>query len=364
MRAFLKKSVFVSGLIILSSTFISCDNNEVKKEKEVIIIADNAISNDKETNIEITSRKPIVFIAGFDKGDETFYSNARIYFQEKGLKVIDGQYSLEEIIVWMNEHANQNPYGEVHIVNQSNPFKGMNLETVVRGEKITTETLRKSLTKGTLPSLKNIVNNKTKIIFHASGLVENKEFLKTLKDAFSSKNLPKVMASPYHTIFGGKFSNHFLAQPYYVFYPTANSPGKIDLSKEIAKKYKEEKDIDWFEALNNEEERYIGEAYTTQFSIPIKWEFGYHNTDNEMPIFNSQEEVMDWVEQHDELMVEINNYNIPLEKFRWNWSVKNSTLVIRGRTTALCVLKPLIKPYGDLKHIEPDTSNKRLYAMK
>ncbi|MFK8061032.1 MAG: hypothetical protein AB8B78_13200 [Polaribacter sp.] len=363
MRTFLKKTVLVAGLIVLSSPFISCDNKEVKKEKEVVAIADNIpIPTKKE--VKVVSRKPIVFIAGFDKGNETFYSNARTYFQEKGLKVIDGQYSLEEIITWLNKNANKNPYGEVHIVNKSNPYKGMNLETIVRGEKITTETLRKSITQGTLPTLKNVVNNNTKIVFHASGLVENKELLKTLKDALSAKHLPKVVASPYHTIFGGKFSNHYLAQPYYVFYPTANSPGKMDLSKEMAKKYPEEKEIDWFDALNNEEERYVGEAYTTMFSIPVKWEFGYHNTDDEMPKFTMQEEVMDWIEQQPELMVELGKYKVPVDKFRWNWAVKNSTLTIRGRTTGLVVLKPLTKPYGDLKHIEPDTSNKRLYAMK
>ena len=364
MRTFLKKSVFVAGLVVLSSPFISCDTNEPKKENNNIIIADNTASKDVAEKTEVESRKPIVFIAGFDKGNEVFYSNARKYFQEKGLKVIDGQYSLEEIIVWLNNNANKNPYGEVHIVNKSNPYKGMNLETIIRGDKITTENLRKTITQGTLPTLKDVVNNNTKIVFHASGLVENKELLKTLKDAFSAKKLPKVIASPYHTIFGGKFSNHYLAQPYYVFYPTAKSPGKTDLSKEIARKYPNEKDIDWFDALHNEEERFVGDAFTTQFSIPIKWEFGYHHTDDEMPVFTSEEEVMDWIEQHEELMVEINNYNIPLDKFRWNWKVKNSTLIIRGRTTGLCVLKPLIKPYGDLKHIEPDTSNKRLYAMK
>ncbi|QVY66798.1 hypothetical protein [Polaribacter sp. Q13] len=364
MKTLLKKSVFVAGLILLSSPFISCDNNEIKKENKIINIADNNIPIEKETTTEFQYRKPIVFIAGFDKGNETYYSNARNYFQEKGIKIIDGQYSLEEIIVWLNKNANANPYGDVHIVNKSNPYKGMNLETIVKGDKITTETLRRSITQGTLPTLKNVVNKETKIVFHASGLVENTELLKTLKDAFSAPTLPKVIASPYYTVFSGKFSNYYLAQPYYVFYPTAHSPGKIDLSKEIARKYPEEKEIIWYDALNNEEERYVGEAYTTQFSIPIKWEFGFHNTDDEMPIFTSQEEVMDWIELHEELMVEINKHNIPLEKYRWNWSTKNSTLIIRGRTTGLVVLKPLIKPYGDLKHIEPDTNNKRLYAMK
>ena len=362
MKTLLKKSVLVASLILLSSPFISCDNNEIKKETTTV--ADNNIPVENEIALKTVARKPIVFIAGFDKGNETFYSNARLYFQEKGVQIIDGQYSLEEIITWLNKNANKHPYGDVHIVNKSNPYKGMNLETIVRGDKITTKTLKESIANGTLPSLKNVVNNNTQIVFHASGLVENKELLTTLKSAFSANNLPKVIASPYYTVFGGKFSNYYLAQPYYVFYPTAKSPGKIDLSKEIARKYPEEKDIDWYDALNNEEERYVGEAYTKQFSIPVKWEFSYHNTDDEMPIFTSEEEVMDWIEQNDELMLEMNNYNIPLEKYRWNWSTKNSTLIIRGRTSGLVVLKPLIRPYGDLKHIEPDTNNKRLYGMK
>jgi len=363
MRTFLKKSVFVTSLIVLSSPFISCDNNNVKKANKEVVIADNN-SIEKEENSKITSRNPIVFIAGFDKGTETFYANARTYFQEKGFKVIDGQYSLEEIITWMNRNANSIPYGEVHIVNQSNPYKGMNLETTVKGNKITSKSLKESLTNGDLPALKNIVNNNTKIVFHASGLGENKELLKTLKEAFASTILPNVIATPYHTVFGGKFSNHYLAQAYYVFYPTSKSPGKTDLSKEIAKKYPEEKDINWYDALNNKEERYIGETYTKQFSIPIKWEFGYHNTDNEMPVFATEKELLTWIENHKELMIEIKKHNIPLEKYRWNWSSKNSLLIIKGRTTGLCVLKPLIRPYGELQHIQPDTDNKRLYALK
>ncbi|MDX6746108.1 hypothetical protein SHK09_04830 [Polaribacter sp. PL03] len=363
MTTFLKQTVLVSAVFLATSAFISCNTSATKTGNETTIIADNSIPISTDYK-EIIYQKPIVFIAGFDKGNETFYSNARTYFQEKGLKVIDGKYSLEEIIVWLNKNGNQQPFSEVHIVNKSNPYKGMNLETVVRGDKITSETLRKTITQGTLPKLKDVVNSNSKIVFHASGLVENKELLKTLKDAFHSAENPKVVASPYHTIFGGKFSNHYLAQPYYVFYPTAYSPGKMDLSKEIAKKYPEEKDIDWYDALNNEEERYVGEAYTTQFTIPVKWEFDYFNTDNQMPKFKTVDDVMDWIESQDELLSELKKYNVSVEKFRWNWSVKGSQLVIRGRTTGLCVLKPLIKPYGDLKHVEPDTSNKRLYALK
>lgn len=363
MRNILRKTFVVSSLIIASSSFISCDTSSEKKASENLAIVETS-KEIIEENIDITYKKPIVFIAGFDKGNETFYKDARKYFTEEGLKVIDGKYSLEEIILWLNENGSNQPYSEIHIVNKSNPFKGMNLETVVRGDKITSETLRKTITQGSLPKLENVVNTNSKIIFHASGLVENKELLKTLKDAFYTKNNPKVVASPYHTIFGGRFSNHYLAQPYYVFYPTSYSPGKMDLSKEIARKYPEENDIDWYDALNNEEERYVGEPYTTQFSIPIKWEFDYYNTDNEMPKFKSVDELKDWIETQEDLMYDIEKYNVSIDKFRWNWSVKASKLVIRGRTTGLCVLKPLVKPYGELEHVKPDTSNKRLYALK
>ncbi|WP_439128240.1 hypothetical protein [Polaribacter sp.] len=363
MKTIFRNTVFAIATIVSTSLFVNCDSSSSKKAKPTAVVVKNNIPAKKVIK-EVTYQKPIVFIAGFDKGNETFYSKARNYFKEKGLKVIDGQYSLEEIIVWLNNNGNQRVYSEIHIVNKSNPYKGMNLETVIRGDKITSETLRKSITQGTLPTLQNVVNANSKIVFHASGLIENKALIKTLKDAFHAPENPKVIASPYHTIFGGKFADHYLAQPYYVFYPTAYSPGKMDLSKEIAKKYPEEKDIDWYDALNNEEERYVGEPYTTQFSIPIKWEFDFFNTDNQMPKFTMPEDVMDWIETQDELLAEFNKYDIPLEKFRWTWNVKGSTLTIKGRTTGLCVLKPLIKPYGDLEHVEPDTTNRRLYAMK
>jgi hypothetical protein len=362
MKTLLKKLVFVA-ILFLATTFIRCDSSASYKVNETAIAADKKIPF-KDVKKEISFQEPIVFIAGYDIGSDHFYSNARTYFEEKGVRTVDGKYSLEEIIIWLNNHGNQKPFSEVHIVNKGNSYKGMHLETLVRGAKITAETLGKTIREGTLPKLKNVVTKNSKIIFHASGLATNKSLITALKDAFHTIESPKIVTSRYHSIFGGKFSNYYLAQPYYVFYPTAHSPGKIDLSKEIKKKYPKEKDIDWYAALNNEEERYIGEAYTTQFAIPIKWEFDYFNSDNEMPKFTTAEEVMDWIETQNELLTELEKYNVPIEKFRWNWSVKGTLLVIQGRTSGLCVLRPLTKPYGDLEHIKPDTSNKRLYAIK
>ena len=362
MKKTIKNVGMAMGLLLLIGQFTSCDQKSETAIKSETVIVNDVI--EEETPLLLKARKPIVFITGLDKGNSQFYRNARNYFTEKGHQIIEDQYSIEEIIHWMNANATKNPYGEVHIVNISNPYKGMNLETVVQGEKITTETLRKNITQGTLPTLENVVTSNSKIIFHSYGIGQNMELMKTLKDAFVAEEVPNVIASSYATVFGGKFSNHYLAEPFYICYPTANSPGKMDLSKEIKKKYSEEREIDWFKALKNYEERYIGEAYTTQFNIPIEWTFDYHNTDEARPTFTSQEEVMDWIDQQEDLVVELEKLKIPVDKFRWQWKVKNSLLILKGKTTVLCVLKPLIKPYGDLKHIEPDTNNKRLYAIK
>ncbi|MGJ8745626.1 hypothetical protein [Polaribacter sp.] len=363
MSTLLKKSVIAASIILAVSSFINCDKKEVLKDNQTSLIAENNLDSIENYNA-VYIRKPVVFITGIDQSDEVFYANARKYFQQKEYEIVEGQYSLEEIILWLNANVSQLPFGEIHIVNNSNPFEGLNLETVVLGEKVSVEALHKNTTEGTLPILQNVINQDSKIIFHATGLSENETLMKALKELFCTEDTPKVVASSYATIFGGKFSNYYLAESFYVFYPTANSPGKIDLSKEIARKYPSEKDINWYDTLQNNEERYVGEAYTTQFSVPILWEFDFHNSDNEIPVFTNNQDIIEWVNLQDDLKLMLDSYHIPAEKFRWTSSVKNSKLTIKGKTTALCVLKPLIKPYGDLKHIEPDTNNKRLYAMK
>lgn len=354
----------VMGLLLLIGVFSNCDNTKSDNKNQELENVATTEETIKKTAVEY--RKPVVFITGNDKGNSHFYDSARVYFKEKNYEIINGKYSVEEIISWMNNNATENPYGEVHIVNNNNPFRAMNLETVINGDKVTTEALQKTITRGSLPSVKSeAITDDTKIIFHTNQLAENTDLVNTLKSAFiTEEKIPQVVASPYYNVFGGEFSNHYLAQPYYVFYPTANSPGKVDLSKEIAKKYPEEKEISWYDALNNEKERYVGEPYTIQYTIPVNLELDYHNSDNEIPQFVMQEEIMDFIASEEALMKEVEKTNIPVEKFRWTYTVKNSQLIIKGKASALCVLKPLTKPYGELEHVKPDTNNKRLYAMK
>ncbi|KAB1158369.1 hypothetical protein F7018_09325 [Tenacibaculum aiptasiae] len=361
----MKQNIFkvgtVIGLLLLTGFFTSC---EEKKTNTKLESGNIAKKEEVIKKIYKKPRNPIVFITGYDKGQNKFYNNARTYFKEKKYQIVNDMYSLEEIIGWMNSNVTEKPYGEIHIVNYNNPLKGLSLETTINGEKVTIESLQRAINQSKLPKINKGINANSKIVFHSNGVGNNEELLNTLKLSFKSDEMPQILASPYFNVFGGEFTNHFLAKPYYVFYPTAHSPGKVDLSKEIARKYPNEKEIDWFSALTNERERYIGEPYTKQFNIPIMWELDYENSDDDVPTFVMQEELMDFIAGDVDLITDVKKLNIPVEKFRWTYTVKNNKLIIKGKASVLCVLKPLTKPYGDLEHIKPDTNNKRLYAMK
>ncbi|MFY0604249.1 MAG: hypothetical protein JXQ93_09880 [Flavobacteriaceae bacterium] len=360
MKSTIKKAGIILGVILLIGQLSSCDKKP--------IVSEVLPQNEKETEVVIekneTLRAPIAFITGIDDYQKSFYKSARSYYLGKEYEVVDNAFSMEEIIIWLNKNYDGTAYGDIHIITEGNPWKGLSLESIINGDRVTKESLRKVITQGTLPKLDNVVSTKTKIVFHSNGLGNDIELMKALKDSFVTDVVPNVIASPYYNVFGGEFSEHYLAKPYYGFYPTANSPGKVDLSKEFARAYPEEKEIDWFEALNNTTERYIGDAYNTRFNVAVKWNFDYTNSDDTMPSFKSQEEIMDWVDQDKILSKEMKAYNIPLEKFRWRVIKKGNSLTIKGKTVVVCILKPLIKPYGDLQHITPDTDNLRLYALK
>ena len=349
--------VLTIALLALGTTFVSCDRKKSSKKTT------NTTAIAEEINTIPTYRESIVFITGKDNENSSFYKNAKTYFEEKEFEVITDAFSLQEIILWLNNNFDERLYTDIHIVTKNNPWKGMALETTIEGEKITEQTLREDLVHGKIPKLDKVITEDTNIIFHASSLNDNAELIRTFKNAFTSNVSANIITTPFYNIFGGEFSSHNLAKPYYGFYPTAKSPGKTDLSKEFAKKYPNEKEIDWYTALNNENERFVGDAYTIQFNFPVQWEFEY-NGEEEVPYFENTKEIIEWIKEDEEISKQLATYNIPIEKFRWNSKTTKDKLVIKGITTVLCVLKPLIKPYGDLQHIEPEIDNLRLYTVE
>ncbi len=309
-----------------------------------------------------TTTASIVFIAGFDEGDNTYYTNAKNYFKNQGLKVIDNLFSLAEIITYLNQNS-EKVYDKIHIVSHSNAWLGMSLKTSKNGERITVESIFEERENNRISTLKYGIVDQSKIIFHSCGLGENKALLEQLKQVFTINNVlkPTVIASSFFNVFGGKYAGHYLAKPYYGYYPTAESPGPIALSKDFKASYPNQK-IDWFTALKTRKEASLGEPYSYKFNIPVEWEFTFDDP-SEIPILKDRDAIMDWVSEDSEMASTLLALQIPMEKYRWRSKIKGNTLYIKGKTTVLCVLKPIVEENDAFEYKNIDFNDVSLYQM-
>ena len=130
----------VIGLLLVTGQFISCDKKVITTNENTATIIEN--TKIEEIKAEVF-RQPIVFITGIDKETNEFYKKAREYFLNKKYEVVDYTFSLQEIFSWLNNNYDGNTYGEIHIVSHGNPWKGLSMETLINGERVTTEHVRR-----------------------------------------------------------------------------------------------------------------------------------------------------------------------------------------------------------------------------
>ncbi|QHI36455.1 hypothetical protein IMCC3317_18180 [Kordia antarctica] len=307
------------------------------------------------------SKQAVVFIAGYDKGSSTYYKDAKKHFQELSYTIIDDAFSLQEIISWLNKNHNEQDYSEIHIVNKGNSKKGLSLETTIHGELLSQETLLNCLKENKLPTLENVLAADSKLVFHTSELGKNKNLLQVLKQTFTANYQPKVFATQHATVFNGQFQKHFLAKVFYGYYPTAQSPGNVDLSKQFINKYPLE-DIHWLDAIRTKEEGEPGEAFAYKFNIPIRWEIQFSD-DDEIPSLADGNEIMDWIDDNEAYKNIITDMGISVEKFRWKAVKVGQKVIIKGKTTAVCILKPMMQRNNPLSYVRTEFDNQRYYTQ-
>lgn len=312
-------------------------------------------------NESIASKQAVVFIAGYDKGSSTYYAAAKKHFQELNYTIVDDTFSLQEIITWLNKNHNDNDYSEIHIVNKGNSKKGLSLETTIHGELLSQESLLNCLKENKLPKLENVLAADSKLVFHTSELGKNQDLLHILKQTFTANYQPKVFATPHATMFNGQFQKHFLAKVFYGYYPTAQSPGNVDLSKQFIRNYPLE-DIHWLDAIRTKEEEEPGKPYAYKFNIPIRWEVTFSD-DEDVPAFANANEIMDWIDNNEAYSNIIKDMGIPVEKFRWNAVKVGQKVIIKGKTTAVCILKPMMQRNNPLSYVRTEFDNERYYTQ-
>ncbi len=305
------------------------------------------------------TKKSIVFITGDDEGSNSYFNNAKKYFKNKNAVIIENVTSLNGIINWLNNNFDNEILGEIHIVSHSNSWRGMSLKNTSSGKRITERSLKESMSKKEITTLNATFKKDTKIIFHACGLGENKELMQILKTVFTNTETPKLYASKLFSVFRTNDATHYLAEVYYGYYPTANSPGKVDLSKEFKKEYPKI-DIDWLDALYKKTEEQIGTPFSYKFNIPISWNIQFSDSE-EHPKFKTKDDLLDFISENEDFAKELFKLKIPIEKFRWTSKSKDKTLYIKGKTTVVCVLKPKMSFEDPKKYMSLDISNSKLY---
>ncbi|MCF6279042.1 MAG: hypothetical protein L3J14_01710 [Flavobacteriaceae bacterium] len=353
------KNVIKLSVMAIAIAFVGCNKTSEKKEtittpvfSEVATVASSALEDAKDLG------RSVVFITGIDTGSKSYYSDAKNYFETKNNEIVETAYSLQEIILWLNVNKGKQPFSEVHIVT-NNKMSQVQLETTIKGKTLSSLSIKESVEKGLLPKLDNVLKSDAKVVVHSSGLGSNTALIDSFKQVFSTNIKPSVIASENISVFGGEFTEHYLAKPYYGFYPTANSPGRVDLSKEFAVKYPNS-EIDWLSAMSNKEERFQGDVYSYKFNVPVKWEIAYEE-DEGMPSFLTLEDLYLFMQDNDMISSELKELNIPIEKYRWYQTVEGDTLVIKGVATVVCVLKPLMSRAYPSEYIIPNSDNLRLY---
>ena len=75
MRKLITKSTIVCLLLTVAIQLTSCNTSETEQKKEEVIA--EVIAPITAESTEIIYRKPVVFIAGIDKGDDLYYAKAR-----------------------------------------------------------------------------------------------------------------------------------------------------------------------------------------------------------------------------------------------------------------------------------------------
>lgn len=314
--------------------------------------------------------KAVAFITGSDVRGPGYYTHAKTYFAAQGMAIVDSLRSLEGIISWVNLKMDaQVAFNEIHIVSHGNAWSGMSLKTFKNGDRLTAKTLRNARKRHQLSKIESAWADGTQIVFHSCGLGGNQELLEELKRTFTSEkptckgftDSPKIYASPFFTVFGGKFAGHYLARPFYAFYPTGESKGPLHLSRKFEKSYPEVR-IDWLAAIKTRKETDVGVPYSYTFNIPVEWEFTFDRRDD-IPKLVDREALLDFISESPEMASALFALNVPLENYRWRWTLQNDTLYIKGKTTALCVLAPILQDTDSTEYRRPEPDDRRLYQI-
>ncbi len=310
-------------------------------------------------------RENITFILGKDKeADNPYYTEASNYylFNETGkteyvittcLSLLDVRNYLEK-----NPPVNDRPWGLINLVSHGNQWLGLSVKVTPESKRATSERINENINNGTFKPLPNhLADDKTKIIVHGCGIGNNHELINTIAKAFGGDDtIPSVMASKLFEYYTSVKNNgvvtkseRYVANAWFVTYKMGYKPEAEILCRQLKTKYPDVQ-VDWQDALNRQQPRFIGDTYSYTFEVPVKWIISYPNKDS-LPDLSSKQDELNWIKEQQEIVQALNKIEIPAEKFNW-WfrnvyinnedGSKSPAVWVKGYCTILTIIQPLV----------------------
>lgn len=318
------------------------------------LICTVVLSASVENNLcDSIERKSITFILGEDANvKDQYYELAKRYHLinsiEKTDYFIDTCRSLLAVRNQLESLASENhiKWGDINLIVHSNQWTGMSVPILPSGTRTNVDDLIASIVNGSFAPVSDYyLDRHSEMKIKACGLGQNKALIEALQLAFggmdeerpiihSSKNFIQYFENDFGEIVSKEL------EPFYAFYKTAYRPANLHIENQFMQRYPNEP-IEWLDVLERHENRGIG-LFTKRFNVPIEWEVML-SKDEKVSDFELEKDKLAFVNRQEDLMKILNEFNIPIEKFRWTLTseLHNDSVVvkIKGKSTVVCILR-------------------------
>lgn len=277
------------------------------------------------TNKSIASPKSISFILGEDKPGSNYFELATRYFslstKHKTDHVVTSCRTLACVIETIN-HQYAGIWDSINIIAHGNPDTGLNLYLDHNHFKATPKRLLQECLLKTLPKVdSNRINAHTKIIFWSCGIGNNRIVNLALQNIFSPslKHQPSVQGTKKFIVFKERADNPcpaLLEMDYYsYYYKRAHRPSNSEIIDALKKNYGTNS-VDWNLALHQQDLSNNSGVFHSEYHLPISFTKIYKQK-GDRPALKNWNEKKKWLLQQATIVQQLEDINIPFDKFHW-----------------------------------------------
>ena len=314
------------------------------------------MSSQKELFQSSGSRPTITFILGSDKDGQQYFSLAERHFlldsSEKTDVVVKHCHSLQSVINYLNRNSEDAAWGVINLVAHGNMWGGLSVPMTEEGGRAYPKDLYHAVTSGLISAPEpTAIDPDTKINIWACGIGKNPILNMALELLFTNSNgeVPEIYASPHFVVFmeipGHAIPVRIKASYWPYFFQRGYRPGELEIVKQLRQDYPDMA-IDWESALKADRIDSGTSEFHEEFNVPVVWTVLYEDKESR-PSVKTKSQQMQWIKSQPDLMHQIEDLQIPLDKYSWtvnkilykhpDGSIQPAIKAI-GMCTVVCVL--------------------------